>query len=82
MKVVTSHNTINFLELARLKRCRNYGRVLTSPVSIERGFGPTCGMEFAHLWIKKNPSYITPSISKKWTRAEVLEMLATRIRRD
>jgi len=64
------------MEDYRVPKCRNCGRVLRAAKSIEHGFGPTCGLEWADRWLKARPTYLGDRAKRLWTKEEIEKLIA------
>ena len=56
--------------------CRNCGRPLHSERSQKLGFGPTCAVDFAARYIKRNPVFLGVRAKKLWTEDQVKGLVA------
>lgn len=54
-----------------IPRCRNCGRVLRAPISIQNGFGLACGAQFGVLYIREHPAHLGERAKKVWTPEEI-----------
>lgn len=55
----------------RPPKCRECGRGLKAPESIQRGFGATCALTVASKWLTEHPRYLAPMARKRWTAQEI-----------
>lgn len=82
-----NHRAIDTYENPFIPFCRNCGRILHSEKSIERGYGPACGLYFAEKWISGHPNTIGEGAKKLYTREQIKEALlawvvARKVKRD
>jgi len=73
--MIPSPEFIRAFLLYETPRCRNCGRPLKAEKSRKIGFGPTCAMDFAARWIKREPAYMGERAKKIWSPEEVAALL-------